>query len=99
MVLASDGVWEFMSSSEVAFFVWKEKNSGTSPSVAASRLVNEAARRWGLHEIMVDDITAIVLYLDFGTGVSEAPDLPHLVQDDGTLTPHEIRNGEDKESA
>jgi serine/threonine protein phosphatase PrpC len=47
MVLASDGVWEFMSSSEVAFFVWKEKNSGTSPSVAASRLVNEAARHYG----------------------------------------------------
>jgi serine/threonine protein phosphatase PrpC len=96
IVLASDGVWEFMNSDEVAIFVWKERNSGTTPSVAASRLVSEAVRRWGQHEVMVDDITAVVLFLDFETQGLEAPDQPHLVMDDGTLTPLEIRNNEGK---
>jgi serine/threonine protein phosphatase PrpC len=96
IVLASDGVWEFMTSDEVALFVWKERNSGTTPSVAASRLVSEAVRRWGQHEVMVDDITAVVLFIDFETQGSEAPDQPHLVMDDGTLMPLDIRNNENK---
>jgi len=64
VVLASDGVWEFMTSEEVIEFVGNLKKNGTDATEAADCLVREAVRRWRRQEEVVDDTTAIVVYLD-----------------------------------
>uniref|UniRef100_A0A7S1TEC7 PPM-type phosphatase domain-containing protein n=1 Tax=Compsopogon caeruleus TaxID=31354 RepID=A0A7S1TEC7_9RHOD len=65
LVLASDGIWEFMSSQEVADYVGKLRSDGINPDEAAEALVREAVRRWRRNEVVVDDTTAVVVYLDF----------------------------------
>lgn len=62
-VLASDGVWEFMSSQEVTDFVGKYRRKYTAQE-AAEFLVQEAVNRWRKNEQVVDDATAIVIWLD-----------------------------------
>jgi len=64
LVLGSDGVWEFMSNSEVLDVVKRFRE----PTEAAVALCSVAQRRWREHmaqysSLMVDDITAIVLQL------------------------------------
>lgn len=71
-VVASDGVWEFMSSLEVIDFIWKQKNAGVSAEQAARKVVDEAIRRWTEREMVVDDTTAIVVYLDMGKSRKES---------------------------
>lgn len=66
IVLASDGVWEFLSSDEVVEMVGGFYARG-EPAVNATRyLIAVAARRWLQEEegYYRDDITAIVLYLN-----------------------------------
>ncbi|EME29352.1 protein phosphatase 2C isoform 1 [Galdieria sulphuraria] len=62
-VLASDGVWEFMSSQEVVDFLGKYRRK-CSAQEAAESLVQEAVKRWRKNELVVDDVTAIVIWLD-----------------------------------
>lgn len=63
ILLASDGVWEFMSNVDVAWLVYPyiEKNS---PEAAANALVKEATKRWKKEEEVIDDITCIIIFLD-----------------------------------
>lgn len=62
-VLASDGVWEFISSEEcVAFIADCIDNSKMTPQEACNALIAEAHERWNKEEDVVDDITAIVVY-------------------------------------
>lgn len=70
LVVASDGVWEFMESDEVAEFVKKAWSEGVEAEQVAKQLVNEAVRRWRLNESVVDDTTAVVVFLG-GIGVKE----------------------------
>lgn len=75
IVLASDGVWEFMSSQEVVDFVGRLRREGKTADGAAESLVREAVRRWRRNEIVVDDTTAVVMWMDCsvssdGTGIS-----------------------------
>ncbi|PXF44480.1 phosphatase 2C 12 [Gracilariopsis chorda] len=63
VVLASDGVWEFMSSEEVVQLVDDMRSRSMSAEQAASALVSEAVRRWNIHEQVVDDTTAVVVYI------------------------------------
>mmetsp|Transcript_1628 Transcript_1628/g.4894 ORF Transcript_1628/g.4894 Transcript_1628/m.4894 type:complete len:478 (+) Transcript_1628:292-1725(+) len=65
IVLASDGVWEFMTSNEVAEFVGKLRRDGVPADAAADTLVREAVRRWRRNEVVVDDTTCVIIYLDF----------------------------------
>ena len=63
MVLASDGVWEFLSNEEVANIVFPfylKKNA----EGAAECLVREAFKTWRREEDSIDDITCIVIFLD-----------------------------------
>jgi serine/threonine protein phosphatase PrpC len=73
-VLASDGVWEFMTSQDVVDFVGRFRRESKSAAVAAEALVREAVRRWRRNEVVVDDTTAIVMWIDNeavgSTGVS-----------------------------
>lgn len=63
ILIASDGVWEFMSNVDVARLVYPyvEKNA---PEAAANALVKEATKRWKKEEEVIDDITCIIIFLD-----------------------------------
>ncbi len=63
MVLASDGVWEFMTSQEVVDFVGKMLADGATASETSTALVREAVRKWRRNEVVVDDTTAVVMHL------------------------------------
>lgn len=56
ILIASDGVWEFMSNVDVARLVYPyiDKNA---PEAAANMLVKEATKRWKKEEEVIDDIT------------------------------------------
>lgn len=63
IVLASDGVWEFLSNEQVAstaFSYLQSKNA----EAAAENLVRMAYKAWKREESVVDDITCIVVFLD-----------------------------------
>jgi serine/threonine protein phosphatase PrpC len=63
IVIGSDGVFEFLSSEDVVRIVapyWKVQDV----QGASERLVQEAELRWTEEEDVVDDITALVLFLD-----------------------------------
>eukprot|EP00168_Porphyra_purpurea_P007779 TRINITY_DN19786_c0_g1_i1.p1 TRINITY_DN19786_c0_g1~~TRINITY_DN19786_c0_g1_i1.p1 ORF type:complete len:163 (-),score=44.91 TRINITY_DN19786_c0_g1_i1:27-515(-) len=68
LVLASDGVWEFLPSQEVADFVGRLRREGVAPKEAADALVRESVRRWRRNEVVVDDTTAVIVYLDAAGG-------------------------------
>jgi len=70
IVLATDGIWEFMSEPEVADLLLPLVESGDAQD-AAEQLVQEAARRWEENEEMVDDITCIVFFLYHGEAQRE----------------------------
>ncbi len=63
MVLASDGIWEFLKNIDVARIIhpfYLKKNA----EGAAESLVREAFKRWKKEEDVIDDITCIVIFLD-----------------------------------
>ncbi|GMF14910.1 unnamed protein product [Phytophthora lilii] len=63
-VLASDGIWEFMSTDECIDYVARcIVESGMSPQEACTALVEEACDRWDAEEDVIDDITAAVVFL------------------------------------
>ena len=64
LIVASDGVWEFIKSQEAVELVAAVKAGGGDPRRAAEALADEAKKRWNEEEEVVDDITAIVAYLD-----------------------------------
>ena len=65
VVLASDGIWEFLSSDEVVEIVGGFVQRGEPAADAARFLIAKAALQWKLEEgDYRDDITAIVVYLD-----------------------------------
>jgi serine/threonine protein phosphatase PrpC len=62
LIIATDGVWEFLSSQEAVDIVSSEINQGAS--YACQRLIEAAASKWHEHEgDYRDDITAIVVRL------------------------------------
>jgi len=64
IVIASDGVWEFMNNDDVANIVkpfFETKNA----EKAAEAVVRESYIRWKKEEEgIVDDITCIIVFLD-----------------------------------
>ena len=64
LILASDGVWEFIESSDAVRLVEKAYRAGQPASDAAQELIMRAVLRWAQVEGMYrDDITAVVVYL------------------------------------
>ena len=59
IIIASDGVWEFISNQEAVDIVGAHSN----PEEACKILVEEATKRWHQEEEVVDDITAVVVFL------------------------------------
>ncbi|CAD8091952.1 unnamed protein product [Paramecium primaurelia] len=62
IVIASDGVWEYMSNEEVMSIVipFLEKDN---PDQAAERIIIEATQAWRRNSLARDDITCIVIFL------------------------------------
>lgn len=63
LVIASDGVWEFLSNEDVAAIVYPfyEQNA---PEAAANALVKAAFKRWKQEEEVIDDITVVIIFLE-----------------------------------
>lgn len=62
-VLASDGVWEFMTSDECIAFVSEcIMSRKMNAQETCNALVSEAYERWNAEEDVVDDITAAVVF-------------------------------------
>ncbi|KAG6966204.1 hypothetical protein JG687_00004987 [Phytophthora cactorum] len=62
-VLASDGIWEFMTTDECIDFVSTcIIDSGMSSQEICTALVEEASDRWDAEEDVIDDITAAVVF-------------------------------------
>ncbi|TMW55125.1 hypothetical protein Poli38472_013887 [Pythium oligandrum] len=68
IVIASDGVFEFLTSQNVVDIVKKFDD----PAEACQALVDEAYNRWLQYEVRTDDITAICIFLD---GITQRRDL------------------------
>ena len=63
IVLASDGVFEFLSNEDVVKIVvkyWKEQDC----EGAAEEVAREARKKWVEEEHVIDDITCIVIFLN-----------------------------------
>lgn len=56
IVLASDGVWEFMTNEEIAHIVYPYYFSGNAEK-AAEEIVKQSFVKWKNEEVLVDDIT------------------------------------------
>ena len=63
IVIASDGVWEFLSNETIARVVWPYyvKNS---PEQAGNAIVRAAAQKWKENDTVIDDITCITIFLE-----------------------------------
>ena len=62
IVLASDGIWEFISNDEVVNIV-KEFYLKDDVEGAVNCLYEESKKRWMMEEEIIDDITVIVVFL------------------------------------
>lgn len=64
IILASDGVWEFLSNEEVANIVWPFFDKRNAEG-AAEALVRESYMKWKQEEDdIIDDITCVIIFLD-----------------------------------
>eukprot|EP00746_Dinoflagellata_sp_MGD_P127802 gnl/MRDRNA2_/MRDRNA2_62295_c0_seq1.p1 gnl/MRDRNA2_/MRDRNA2_62295_c0~~gnl/MRDRNA2_/MRDRNA2_62295_c0_seq1.p1 ORF type:complete len:463 (+),score=67.74 gnl/MRDRNA2_/MRDRNA2_62295_c0_seq1:43-1431(+) len=70
MILASDGVWEFISSQEAVEIVWNVLQDGGDASEATAILIEKAKDLWRKEEgDYRDDITAIVVAVPLFDGI------------------------------
>jgi len=62
IIIATDGLWEFVSSQEAVDICKKYviDMSPPNPQLAVKELVNESHRRWKKEEPVIDDTTIIV---------------------------------------
>ncbi|CAD8141030.1 unnamed protein product [Paramecium pentaurelia] len=63
MVLASDGVWEFLSNEQVIdmiypYYIQDEGNA------ACVRIVKESIKLWKLNDTVIDDITVVIVFFN-----------------------------------
>jgi CRP-like cAMP-binding protein len=68
-VLASDGVWEFLSSQAVCTSVM----SFTDPVAACRSIIAQAYALWLQFDVRTDDITMILAYIDTAEGQAPRP--------------------------
>ena len=61
VVLASDGVWEFMSNEEVSDIVYRFEDNKDA-SVCAKKIVERARQVWEKTGYAIDDITCVVVF-------------------------------------
>ena len=63
VVIGSDGVWEFLSNENIAEIVFPFYKIN-EPETAANEIVRQAYKKWKQEEDVVDDITAVVIFME-----------------------------------
>jgi serine/threonine protein phosphatase PrpC len=63
IIIASDGLWEFITSAEAVRIVGSLYDLGKS-QLACEKLVREAVRKWSENDNTVDDITVIIVFFN-----------------------------------
>ena len=63
LVVGTDGLFEFLSNNEIAKIV-SEYYPSDHAEAAANSLVSAASALWKQNEQIIDDITAVVVFLD-----------------------------------
>ena len=62
IVIASDGIWEYLDNKDVCDFVYKGYKKGEDPKNVCRQLVEKSVSEWVSYGSSVDDITAIIIY-------------------------------------
>lgn len=62
IILASDGVWEFISNEEAANIIMPHYQNNSAER-AAEAIIKEAIKRWQEEDTSIDDITCIIIFL------------------------------------
>ena len=62
IILASDGVWEFISNEEAANIIMPHYLNNSAEK-AAEAIIKEAIKRWQEEDTSIDDITCIIIFL------------------------------------
>ena len=63
LVIASDGVWEFIQNEDITNMIvpyWQQGN----PEGACDKIVKESVAHWKKEDEVIDDITVIVVFLN-----------------------------------
>lgn len=81
VVIASDGVYEFMSNEEVTEIAARHRDIG-SPQTAAEEIVKLSADRWIEDDSAIDDISCVVVFLDVKFPISDGNSEPQRVEVD-----------------
>ena len=63
MIIASDGVWEFLSNEAIAKIVWPFYHKNR-PEQAGNGIVRAAAQKWRENDTVIDDITCVTIFLE-----------------------------------
>ena len=102
VIVATDGVWEFISSQEAVDLVASFHANGQSPQEACTALVNESLKLWNEEEDVVDSITAIVVFnmnfgneLSLGINISKVEVGEKVVVENGDVGVDKMVSGED----
>ena len=64
IIIASDGLWEYVSGDQCINIVKPFYEEGKDSKEAALALTKEAFRKWKRKEVAIDDITVIVIFFD-----------------------------------
>ena len=75
IVIASDGVWEFLSNEEIGQIVWPFFLQN-SPEQAGNAIVKAAAQKWRENDNSIDDITCITIFLEVDNAIPSHCDNP-----------------------
>ena len=62
IVIGSDGLWEFMSNEKVGRFVYRYKDINYIKE-NTEHLVEKARKYWEKNDVIIDDITVVMIYL------------------------------------
>ena len=82
LILASDGVWEFLTNQSVSDMVLKF----SEPLEACRAVVAESYRLWLQYEVRTDDITMILAFIEYAKGAK-----PETYSDTGDSTENSMK--------
>jgi serine/threonine protein phosphatase PrpC len=91
IILASDGVFEFLSSDVVIDMINKVLNKCQDPAAAVKHVISEAFRLWVAHDERTDDITMVLLCLDHFKVLDQAT-INQIKQERGSDVSGEVVN-------
>ena len=64
IIIASDGIWEYISSQECVDIVKEFYEKNLDAAGAINAIMKEAFNRWKKFDEIIDDITAIIIFFD-----------------------------------